>query len=242
ILHLVQLFFEEEVQVKLQYIADLDKGRHGKDAELEPLENASTNEPELYFKAMLEHQDQQMVATVELTTRDNQQETFIYRKAYASNLSPRDIRRLEKQSVAHALVKVLEHWTGIKQPWGILTGVRPTKLMHRFRREGRTEAEIREHFEEHLLLQPEKNKLLQEIVERQVQVVPDFDQINQEVSIYIGIPFCPTKCAYCTFPAYAINRKGNVVEQFLQGLELEIKEIGAWLNQQERRITTLYFG
>lgn len=248
LLHLIQLFIEEEIQLELLQIEELEE-RVGKDTGkekggvLEQMAVTSVGGTDLHLLATIEHNAYQVVAKVELTPQKSKQtEVYTYRKAYPSSITPQEIRRLEKQSVAHALVKVLETWTGIKQPWGILTGVRPTKLMHRFRIEGRTESEIRDHFEDHLLLQPEKNKLLHDIVQRQVQVVPDFDRIDQEVSIYIGIPFCPTKCAYCTFPAYAINRKGNVVEQFLQGLELEIKEIGTWLNKQQRKITTIYFG
>ena len=45
-------------------------------------------------------------------------------------------------------------------------------------------------------------------------------------SIYIGIPFCPTKCAYCTFPAYAINGRQGSVDSFLGGLHYEVREIG----------------
>ena len=62
------------------------------------------------------------------------------------------------------------------------------------------------------------------------------------MSIYIGIPFCPTKCAYCTFPAYAIRRKSGRVETFLDGLHEEIREMGKWLTEQDMKITTIYFG
>ena len=66
--------------------------------------------------------------------------------------------------------------------------------------------------------------------------------LKDEVSIYIGIPFCPTKCAYCTFPAYAIRRKSGRVESFLDGLHEEIREMGKWLTEKDMKITTIYFG
>ncbi|GAA3330110.1 hypothetical protein GCM10020331_081320 [Ectobacillus funiculus] len=71
-----------------------------------------------------------------------------------------------------------------------------------------------------------KIDLMQRIVDRQLAAVPDLYKLKDEVSIYIGIPFCPTKCAYCTFPAYAINGRQGSVDSFLGGLHYEIREIG----------------
>ncbi|MDV2888471.1 coproporphyrinogen III oxidase, partial [Alkalihalophilus pseudofirmus] len=66
--------------------------------------------------------------------------------------------------------------------------------------------------------------------------------LEREVSIYIGIPFCPTKCAYCTFPAYAINGRQGSVDSFLGGLHYEMRKIGEWLKEKGVRITTVYYG
>jgi oxygen-independent coproporphyrinogen-3 oxidase len=83
---------------------------------------------------------------------------------------------------------------------------------------------------------------MQHIVDRQLAIVPDLYDLQKEVSIYIGIPFCPTKCAYCTFPAYAINGRQGSVDSFLGGLHYEIKKIGEWLKKKGVRITTVYYG
>ena len=81
-------------------------------------------------------------------------------------------------------------------------------------------------FCESYLIHEEKIELLQRIVDCQLAVVPDLYRLKEEVSIYIGIPFCPTKCAYCTFPAYAINGRQGSVDSFLGGLHYEVREIG----------------
>ena len=91
-------------------------------------------------------------------------------------------------------------------------------------------------------LSSEKSELLAKIADVQLRSVPDLYELKNEVSIYIGIPFCPTKCAYCTFPAYAINRKNGRVETFLDGLHDEIREMGKWLTERDMAITTIYFG
>jgi oxygen-independent coproporphyrinogen III oxidase len=157
-------------------------------------------------------------------------------------LSDKEIFKLQKNIVSRAYLSVLQDWTGIIQKWGILTGVRPTKLLHNKLREGITEDAAHHELAEQYLISDEKIKLMQQIVDRQLAVLPDLYELNEEVSIYIGIPFCPTKCAYCTFPAYAINGRQGSVDSFLGGLHYEIRQIGDWLKKNDIKITTIYYG
>ncbi|HBI03516.1 MAG TPA: coproporphyrinogen III oxidase, partial [Paenibacillaceae bacterium] len=136
-----------------------------------------------------------------------------------------------KRVMNKGLLKVLEHYAGMVQPWGILTGIRPTKLMHTLVQEGKKSEEARHILREERLVTPEKIDLLQQIVDRQLKVLPDLYQLNEkEVSIYIGIPFCPTKCAYCTFPAYSIQGQRKLIDPFIALLKEEIKLVGEYLN------------
>jgi len=137
---------------------------------------------------------------------------------------------------------VLRQETGLEQPWGILTGVRPIKLMHEGLRQGRSRDEIRQMLREDYLVAEDKIALMERIVDRQLAALPDLYELRDEVSVYIGIPFCPTKCAYCTFPAYDINGRQGSVSDFLAGLHEEIRVIGQWLKDRGVRITTVYFG
>ncbi|SHF41605.1 coproporphyrinogen III oxidase, anaerobic [Seinonella peptonophila] len=170
------------------------------------------------------------------------QGTGIYTHVLTSQLSEKEQRKQIKQAISHALLQALEKLTSVQQPWGILTGVRPTKLYHRLLLEGRTDAETRHHLTEKYRLVPEKTSLLQEIVARQRAALPDLYDLRREVSLYIGIPFCPTKCAYCTFPAYAIQGRNGSVEAFLEGLHQEVRVIGKWLTDHHCKVTTLYVG
>lgn len=152
-------------------------------------------------------------------------------------------RRRLRQAISHTLLRVLQQATGVVQPWGILTGVRPTKLMHQHLLQGKSASEVRSILERDYLLTPEKINLLEEIVVRQRKMLPDLYELDRSgVSIYIGIPFCPTKCAYCTFPAYAIRGRNGSVEEFLAGLHQEIDAVGRWLVEQGLGVTTVYFG
>lgn len=157
--------------------------------------------------------------------------------------SDRDRRKRLRQAISHALLQVLQQATGMVQPWGILTGVRPTKLMHKLLLEGHSWPTVRSVLERDYLLTPNKIGLLEEIVIRQRQVLPDLYELGRsEVSLYIGIPFCPTKCAYCTFPAYAIRGQSGLAEEFLAGLREEIAAAGEWLADNDLRVTTVYIG
>ncbi|XEC93134.1 coproporphyrinogen III oxidase [Paenibacillus tarimensis] len=151
-------------------------------------------------------------------------------------------RKLIKQALCHALLDVLQQATGIIQPWGILTGVRPTKLLHERNKQGTDPQSSHKELQEQYLISDGRVRLMQRIVDRQLSAIPDLYDLKNEVSIYIGIPFCPTKCAYCTFPAYDINGRQGSVNGFLHGLHYEMREIGKWLKQNGIRITTIYFG
>lgn len=150
-------------------------------------------------------------------------------------------RKTMKRAVGFALLHLLQDATGLIQPWGTLTGVRPTKLVHNLLRTvGRDEC-LRILQEQHLVTE-EKAKLVTDIAERQLKVIPDLFDLDKEVSVYIGIPFCPTKCAYCTFPAYDIRGNNGSVASFLEGLRYEIRETGRWIREAGLTITTLYWG
>jgi len=152
------------------------------------------------------------------------------------------ITRQHKRIYSHIFLEVLEQVTGMKQSWGILTGIRPMKLYHKYRQEGYSSQDSITQLMEDYRVSREKSELLSKIASIQLRAVPDLYELREEVSIYIGIPFCPTKCAYCTFPAYAIHRKSGRVESFLDGLHEEIREMGKWLTKKDMKITTIYFG
>ena len=165
-----------------------------------------------------------------------------YKKNTPFSKGLKDWRKQRKHAVNHVYLSVLQQLTGLKQPWGTLTGIRPTKLFHKKVNSGLLIEDVKRDLMNDYLLSNEKVLLMEEIVNRQLDTVPDLYNLKNEVSIYIGIPFCPTKCAYCTFPAYAINGKQGSVDSFLGGLHYEIQEIGRWLKENGVNITTVYFG
>jgi len=159
-----------------------------------------------------------------------------------ANLDEKESFKEQKNAISQVYLKVLQDLTGMIQKWGILTGIRPTKLLHKHMQNNTPKVEAHQALKEEYLMSDEKIDLMQRIIDRQLAVIPDLYDLKKEVSIYIGIPFCPTKCAYCTFPAYAINGRQGSVFSFLGGLHYEIQKTGEWLKSKNIKITTVYYG
>ena len=123
-------------------------------------------------------------------------------------------------------------------PWGALVGVRPTKLIRRYLIMGYTYDEIDEILEKLYFVFPEKRKLLIEVVKK------ENEYLNPKgVNMYVGIPYCPTRCKYCSFASYEINSKlGNYYDDFVKTLIEEIRLTGEMLKDKEVKIESLYFG
>ena len=123
-------------------------------------------------------------------------------------------------------------------PWGALVGVRPTKLIRRYLIMGYTYDEIDEILEKLYFVFPEKRKLLIEVVKK------ENEYLNPKgINMYVGIPYCPTRCKYCSFASYEINSKlGNYYDDFVKTLIEEIKLTGEMLKDKDVKIESLYFG
>jgi len=137
---------------------------------------------------------------------------------------------------------LLQNETNQKQSWGLLNGMRPTKLIHALKKRGYEDNYIKNFIQEEYLVSEEKIDLLLNVANHQLKVIPDLHHLEKEVSIYIGIPFCPTRCSYCTFAAYAYEPFKKWVEPFLETLLKEIEAIGAYIKQHKISVTSIYFG
>ena len=125
-----------------------------------------------------------------------------------------------------------------KYKWGILIGVRPTKIVGRFLKMGLSYEEIDEILGKIYFVSDEKRKLLLDIVKRQE---PYLDK--ETIGIYIGIAFCPTKCSYCSFPAYLLRGKyAERYDEYRGSIYHEIREIGQLTQELDLKINTIYIG
>lgn len=148
-------------------------------------------------------------------------------------------RRLTKL----ALLRALEDFTGKSAgSWGILTGVRPTKIVHRQMDKGVPEQVIYDELVQRYAVRPEKADLLIDVAARQRPFFLSFDQDGDKVGVYIGIPFCPTRCLYCSFPGYELKRYGAWMPPFLSALRQEIEVVGAAIRNAGQKVQNIYIG
>ena len=148
-------------------------------------------------------------------------------------------RRLLRLAVHKNIGKILNV---VPSPWGILTGVRPTKIVHRLLDEGFQEEKIAKHMTRDFGMSPNRAKLLTRVAVFQHPLLLKQEKTKKLMSIYIGIPFCPTRCHYCSFPSFSLEKQGNMLEDYLCNLHREIKEVGQYLLGTGIKIQSVYVG
>lgn len=140
---------------------------------------------------------------------------------------------------AQLLYKLLCDFTGLTQPWGILTGVRPVKLLRRLAEESNEEQAVKK-FENDFFVSNEKIALSRETEHNERK----FLELSkpESFSLYVGIPFCPSRCSYCSFVMASIERAEKLIEPYTKLLCEEIKRTAEIANKLGLRLETVYFG
>ncbi len=140
------------------------------------------------------------------------------------------------RSIYHILCKK----TGISPPWGLLTGIRPVKKVNELIQQGLSKDEIKKNLTERFELSPEKFNLAYETA---VNQLPILDSINKRaVSLYVSIPFCPTRCSYCSFVSHSMDSAIKLMPEYISSLCRELEIIGDIVRDTETEIDTIYFG
>ncbi|GAW92694.1 coproporphyrinogen dehydrogenase HemZ [Calderihabitans maritimus] len=150
-----------------------------------------------------------------------------------------ELRRLLRLVVRKLLEKVTGKYPG---PWGILTGTRPVKIVNRLLDQGLSGKKVVDRLTNQYAVRRDKAELLLEVARRQRLFFLPGREAARTVSVYIGIPFCPTRCLYCSFPAYSLERHKSVVDVYLNALAEEIKAVGRAVKEQGMRVQSIYVG
>lgn len=144
-----------------------------------------------------------------------------------------------KDAFKRFLYTALQEETGISLPWGNLTGIRPTKIAMTMLDRGSSEQDVAAFLREKHYVSEEKIRLGIDIARREREIL---NRLHYEdgYSLYIGIPFCPTTCLYCSFTSYPISAWRERVSDYLTALE---QEMGAVAQMQQGKILdTVYIG
>ena len=175
-----------------------------------------------------------LTATTKITINGKTAKASRRMKAAAESVRLR--RRILQQSYYLAAVQLL----GFEPAWGALAGVRPTKISTRHMLEGGTPRSANRLLRDVYFVTPERRELA---VDCSVSTVNAANLLEEtDVSLYIGIPFCPTRCTYCSFVSRTVGKKTELLDPYLAALRKEIQVTGRLLAQSGRKVRTVYIG
>ena len=153
---------------------------------------------------------------------------------------PQGDARTQEYALCRMLYTMLCGVTGIRPPWGMMTGVRPVRIIHDLRAEGKTEEEIEQRFLQHFDCTPRRFAMAKSIADLQRPVLERAQPMD--CSVYAGIPFCPSRCSYCSFVSRTTAESGSLIEPYVQALCRELAEISALARRNRLRLETIYIG
>ncbi len=148
--------------------------------------------------------------------------------------------RMDKIVVGTAMYNCGCKLLNYRPPWGILTGIRPAKVAGALYSELETKTAVKKVLSSDYLLSPKKAQLATNIAVFETKLLSKFP--HNTCSLYVSIPFCPTRCAYCSFVSYSTKRLLSMIPEYLERLFLDIKRTTELIRQKGQTIVTIYIG
>lgn len=152
----------------------------------------------------------------------------------------REFKKAVKKQLKSQLYVLLSKLFKKELPWGILTGIRPSKIVYEMMEAGKDEGEIIKEMKAGYLVSKEKAQLTYSVAKSEEAILKKSS--SDTVSLYIGIPFCTTRCLYCSFTSNSIIKYGNMVESYLDALKTEIKGVNEIIKANRYKIQSIYIG
>ncbi len=178
--------------------------------------------------------EQWISAITEITASGKK--TRAVKRMKTNNETVRLRRRILQQSVYFA---ALPHLDAVPA-WGALSGVRPTKLSTKLLLEGGKEKDADALLKDVYFVTPERRKLAVDCSVSTVNAVRQTDK--NDISLYVGIPFCPTRCSYCSFVSRTVGKRTELLDPYLQALYKELEHTGKLLASSGKTVRTIYIG
>ena len=175
-----------------------------------------------------------LTATTKITL--NGKTVSAARRLKADEETVRLRRRILQQSYYLAAIQLLDR----KPAWGALAGVRPTKITTKHLLEGGTPASADRLMRDVYYVTPERRQLAVDCSESTVKAVSLMEP--DDLSVYVGIPFCPTRCSYCSFVSRTVGKKTDLLDKYLAALEREIQVTARLMKESGKHLLTLYIG
>ena len=170
-------------------------------------------------------------------------EAYFYDHRYdfdVKNQSEQMIKKIFTASCTRSLIHAAKQIADINIPWGVMCGIRPAKNAREMFESGLDENEVREVFKTVYEVTPEKTELALTVAKNEEKLLSEIEE--ESVSIYIGIPFCPSRCVYCSFVSTDIHTSGRYMDEFVEKLLLEIDKTAEIIEKTGKFVDTIYIG
>lgn len=151
----------------------------------------------------------------------------------------KNLKKAVKHAVKVSIFKAFKYMTSQEIPWGVLVGIRPTKIVNELKAHSASSDEIRKILKDKYLLRDDKIKLVMEVSDNNYSIMNTDKNL---ISVYVGIPFCPTRCVYCSFAAYPINKFTSFVDDYIKCLEYEICSLSKLIAETGLNVENIYIG
>ena len=148
--------------------------------------------------------------------------------------------RLKKIAVGDAILSVCGEVIGYRPSWGMLVGVRPSKVATEMLESGMSKTRVKKTLVSDYFVIPKKASLATEVALNEAEFVKSAD--SRECSVYISIPFCPTRCAYCSFVSYTSKKLLSTIPDYLTALIDEINRTFSLISELGLKVKTVYIG
>ena len=148
--------------------------------------------------------------------------------------------RLRQRALKLSFFRAARDVTGVTPSWGALTGIRPAKLVRSMLEEGMTPGQADRVLRDTYCVSPARRRLALESAETGLRAKRDLRP--EEISLYVGIPFCPTRCAYCSFVSASVEKSFGLMEPYLAALEQEITDAARMVAETGLSVKSFYMG
>ena len=146
----------------------------------------------------------------------------------------------EAIAVGRAIFAAGKELLGHTPPWGILTGVRPAKVANSILRSGKGILKTKKVLRDEYFLNPQKAALAVSVASAEYKIMKRMPK--DTCSLYISIPFCPSRCAYCSFVSYTTKRLLSMIDDYLEALIIDLEDTLDTIKKLGLRVTTIYIG
>lgn len=171
---------------------------------------------------------------------ENNDYSSVFSAKCSENTEPIAVKRLTNVVCGMSLFLCAKQIRNKILPWGTITGIRPGKQVREMLESGKSEDKIYKYFKTFYAISDQKFQLALNVAKNEAEIIKTNNK--NDMSLYIGIPFCPSRCLYCSFVSTDLSHSSKYLDNYLECLKKEIEYAAYKLKQTPFQIRNIYFG